>query len=121
MGTATGSDGTLTGVTSYGDLDGWIIKLDATGNTTWQKLYGGGSQDQFGTVEQTTDGGYILAYAAANVNSVNGTYTEAGYGQYDGWVVKTDGSGNLQWQKLLGTSGQDFFNGVSQHLMEDIY
>jgi hypothetical protein len=111
-GTATGSDGTLTGVTSYGGLDGWIIKLDAAGNTTWQKLYGGGSDDQFGTVEQTTDGGYILAYAAANVNSVNGTYTKAGYGQYDGWVVKTDSLGNLQWQQILGTSSQDYFDGV---------
>lgn len=114
VGTATGSDGTLSGVTSYGDLDGWIVKLDATGNTTWQKLYGGGSQDQFQSVEQTTDGGYITALAAANVNSVNGTYTVAGYGQYDGWVVKTDSLGNLQWQRLFGTSGQDFFDACHQ-------
>ncbi|MEO8861263.1 MAG: LamG-like jellyroll fold domain-containing protein [Ginsengibacter sp.] len=112
VGTATGSSGTLTGVTSYGGLDGWIIKFDASGNTVWQKLYGGGSDDQFGNVEQTTDGGYITALAAANVNSVNGTYTKAGYGQYDGWVVKTDALGNLQWQQLLGTSSQDFFDGV---------
>jgi hypothetical protein len=112
VGTATGSSGTLTGVTSYGGLDGWIIKLDAAGNTTWQKLYGGGSDDQFGNVEQTKDGGYIMALAAANVNSVNGTYTKAGYGQYDGWVVKTDSLGNLQWQQILGTSSQDFFNGI---------
>ncbi len=57
----SGNTGTLTGVTNNGGNDGWIVKSDATGATQWQKLLGEGNDDLIYSIQQTTDGGYIVA------------------------------------------------------------
>ncbi|MEF3167805.1 MAG: hypothetical protein K6360_00495 [Deltaproteobacteria bacterium] len=44
-----------------GDWDFWVIKLDASGNVAWQKTYGGTSCDEAFSIQQTSDGGYIVA------------------------------------------------------------
>ncbi len=44
-----------------GDCDAWVIKLDANGNVQWQKTYGGRSDDEAYSIQQTSDGGYIVA------------------------------------------------------------
>ena len=53
----------VTGMTnsfSAGDLDVWLLKLDGTGNVTWEKTYGGIGDDSAASVRQTLDGGYIV-------------------------------------------------------------
>ncbi len=44
-----------------GGWDAWIIKLDAKGNVQWQKTYGGKDDDEAYSIQQTSDGGYIVA------------------------------------------------------------
>ncbi len=44
-----------------GDEDAWVIKLDANGNVQWQKTYGGKGDDEAYSIQQTSDGGYIVA------------------------------------------------------------
>jgi hypothetical protein len=83
------SDGgyALTGPTdSYGagDFDFWLVKTDASGNMQWDKTYGGSGDDESFAVILTNDGGYALA----------GIMSSYGAGEYDGWLVKTDSSGN---------------------------
>jgi hypothetical protein len=41
-------------------MDYWIIKTDSGGNIQWQNTIGGNSDDLLSSVEQTSDGGYIL-------------------------------------------------------------
>ncbi len=41
--------------------DAWVIKLDANGNVQWQKTYGGRYDDEAYSIQQTSDGGYIVA------------------------------------------------------------
>ncbi len=105
--------GTLTGLTNNGSFDGWVVKLDASGNTTWQKLLGGSSDDRLYGVQQTADGGYIaIGYS---LSSNNGTLTGiTGNGNVDGWIVKLDANGNTTWQKLFGGQSDDYFFGISQ-------
>jgi hypothetical protein len=90
----------LTGMTgSYGDEygDAWLIKTDPNGNKLWDKTYGGSSADGANSVQQTSDGGYILAGA---------TYS-FGAGDDDAWLIKTDASGNELWEKIFGGSNID--------------
>ncbi|MCK4505392.1 MAG: hypothetical protein KAW14_07240, partial [Candidatus Aegiribacteria sp.] len=54
----------VTGVTlSYGagSADVYLIKTDASGDTLWTETFGGVSIDWGESVNQTTDGGYIIA------------------------------------------------------------
>jgi hypothetical protein len=89
----------------------FLLKLDARGNIVWQKGYGGANGSYDHTSEQggaaaTSDGGYVLA-GQSNV------FQQA----VNGWIVKTDGSGNIVWQKSytgLTSYGGNVFNGIIQ-------
>src|SRR5689334_16943821 len=69
----------------------------------WQKCLGGTGDDIAFSIEQTADGGYIVA-GCAYYN--NGDIT-GNHGDRDYWVVKLDSSGNIQWQKCLGGTNYD--------------
>ena len=87
-----------------GDKDFWLIKTDADGDKVWEKTFGGSSSDQASSVQQTSDGGYILA-----------GYTESyGAGGKDFWLIKTDADGDKVWEKTFGGSSEDFAYVVRQ-------
>jgi hypothetical protein len=77
--------------------DAWVLKLDGSGNVQWQKTYGGTQGDRAFAIVPTSDGGYIVA----------GETESFGAGLSDAWVLKLDGSGNVQWQKTYGGTGDD--------------
>ena len=88
---------------NHGGYDYWIVKLDASGNLTWQRCLGGSADDKARSIRQTADGGYVVAgYTYSNNGNVSGNH-----GSSDYWVVKLDASGNLTWQRCLGGSRQD--------------
>jgi hypothetical protein len=75
-----------------GDWDIFLIKTDANGNIQWAKTYGGTNREQAYSVQQTSDGGYIVA----------GWTNSFGAGGWDIFLIKTDASGNVQWAKTYG-------------------
>lgn len=96
VGTSESNDGDVSG--GHGDLDYWIVKLDATGNIQWQKAYGGSSADAATSVYITEDPGYLVAgFAGSNDGDVIGNH-----GNSDIWVLKLGPDGTIQWQKSLG-------------------
>ncbi|HLG36193.1 MAG TPA: SprB repeat-containing protein, partial [Bacteroidia bacterium] len=105
-------------IMQIGNFDFWIIKLDAAGNILWQKSLGGTEWDWTRSIRQTTDGGYIIAgntYSNnGNVNGWHPGYNSSGGILPDGWLVKIDSAGNLQWQKCLGGSHIDELRCVRQ-------
>jgi len=89
-----------TGIAGAGTDDLWLVKTDASGNMQWNKTYGGTDYDDAYALVQTTDGGYALA----------GITESFGAGNQDFWLVKTDTSGTVQWNKTYGgTSDDDAF------------
>ncbi len=71
-----------------------VVKLDASGFVQWAKFIGGDSVDVGADIIQTSDGGYVVA---------GWTYSY-GQGGEDVFVVKLDGSGNVQWTRAIGGS-----------------
>ena len=95
-----------------GESDNWIVKLDSNGNVQWDKTYGGSGKDLMRNMIQTSDGGYLVGgYSKSNIS---GDKTENSRGDYDYWVLKLDGSGNLVWQNTIGGSGIDYVRDVKQ-------
>jgi len=126
-----------------GDYDVYLIKTDVDGVEQWNQTFGGTEADYSSSVQQTTDGGYIITgntnsfgndryvyLIKTDVNGVEqwnqtfGVYsasghyvqqtTDGGYiitgmilytmnGDYDTYLIKTDGNGIQQWSQTFGT------------------
>ena len=84
--------------------DVWLLKTDASGNKLWDKTFGGSESDEGYSVQQTRDGGYIIAGETISPQALD----------RDVWVIKTDASGNKQWDRALGGSGMDWATSVQQ-------
>ncbi|GGG60126.1 T9SS type A sorting domain-containing protein [Hymenobacter glacieicola] len=97
---------------SRGSSDYWVVKLDANGSKQWDKTVGGSDEDHLQVVQQTRDGGYILG--GWSTSGVSGDRTEASRGRSDYWLVKLDATGQKQWDKALGGSGNDYLRSLQQ-------
>ena len=86
-----------------GEIDAYLIKLDATGNAEWSKTYGGEQIDRIFSVRQTEDGGYV---------AVGITYSY-GAGDRDVYLLKTDASGEMEWFKTFGGPAYDVGHSVA--------
>ncbi|MBN2519363.1 MAG: T9SS type A sorting domain-containing protein [Bacteroidales bacterium] len=99
---------------NHGGTDAWIVKFDANGDTIWTKSIGGSGYEQVGSIQQTTDSGYILAVRTTSIDGdVSGNH-----GGDDAWIVKFDANGDTLWTKSFGGSGYEFASSISQTLDE---
>jgi hypothetical protein len=87
-----------------GGYDIWLIKADSGGDTAWTKTFGGAGDDEGYCVQQTTDGGYVVA----------GTTTSFGLGNQRIWLIKTDSMGDTLWTRAFGEDSLDFAGSVQQ-------
>lgn len=84
----------------HGGMDYWIVKLTSTGAVEWQKTLGGSEDDKAWSIQQTADGGYIIAgYSHSDDGDVSGNN-----GSSDYWIVKINSAGDIEWQKSFGGS-----------------
>ncbi len=90
---------------AFGSWDMWLVKLDSTGAIQWQNTIGGVADDFVYSVQQTLDGGYIVA--GYSNSGISGDKTEPNIGSYDFWVLKLDASGNIVWQNTIGGTLND--------------
>jgi len=83
----------------------YIIKTNINGDTLWSKTYGGTYYESGYSVQQTTDGGYIIAGSSESfsIDSSSKAY-----------LVKTNSTGDLQWSKIYGETGNVIATSVRQ-------
>jgi hypothetical protein len=93
-----------------GNIDCLIIKLSNLGNIEWQKTFGGTSVDTGESIQQTSDGGFIVG---GRTSSSNGNIT-GNQGSSDYWILKLTIVGTLQWQKTLGGTSFDHGRSICQ-------
>jgi len=85
-----------------GDDDVYLVKTDSDGDTLWTRSYGGSGYDRGRSVQQTSDGGYIIA----------GYTNSFGAGNTDVWLLRTDSSGDTLWTRTYGEMPYDYGHSV---------
>ena len=94
-----------TGASGAGNYDDfWVLKLDSEGGVSWQKTYGGTYDDWLSSIQQTSDGGYIVAGCTFSFGGTNGDF----------WVLKLNSDGTVSWQKRYGGDSADGAHSIQQ-------
>lgn len=86
--------------------DVYLIKTDAAGNLQWQRTIGSPFWESGYGFNKTSDGGYIIVGSKTDPSSLT----------TDVYVIKVDGSGNVQWEKTFGGEKNDKARAVQQTL-----
>lgn len=90
--------------------EAYIVKLNASGTIEWEKKYGGTGNDFARSIQQTADGGYMIAGSTtSNDGDVSGNHGGADY-----WIVKLDAAGTIAWQKTYGGTSYDKAESIRQ-------
>jgi len=94
----------ITGFTaSFGGTGNiFLMKVNSAGTVLWTKMAGGGSGDQGRCVEQTPDGGFIVAGLAQSY----------GMGGADVVLMKFNSAGDVEWSRTAGTTGEEYANSL---------
>ena len=111
-GMTSSSDGDVSG--NRNSLDGWVVKLDATGNIVWEKTYGGSGNETVNHIDNTPDGGYVFT---GNTGYITDGDLTCNAGSFDIFIMKINATGTLEWQKTLG--GSKYENGQSVKALND--
>lgn len=85
--------------------DAWLMKTDAHGAIQWIRTYKWKDRNNARSVIQSHDGGFVLGGSYNNLNNHS-----------DGWLVKTDYDGNMEWMQTYGGSSNDHIAVVIQTL-----
>jgi hypothetical protein len=80
-----------------GEPNVYLVRTDSLGDTMWTRTYGGDAVDVGASVQQTFDGGFIVA----------GWTMSFGAGGFDVYLVKTDADGDTQWTRTFGGTEGD--------------
>jgi hypothetical protein len=97
-----GDNSTFVGGSTFlanGDQDALVMLLDPSGNVSWSRTYGGPGHEQVNTLWPTPDGGAILGLRTASfpIRGFAPTF----------WLIKIDGAGDVQWQRVYGLHNLD--------------
>ncbi len=90
----------LTGATDFypaGYNELWVFKLNGNGSIAWNWIYSGQNDEIGYAIQQTTDGGYLVAGQQNNS------------GSYHVWLLKLYGNGTLAWQKSYDVNDEASF------------
>lgn len=110
-GTSDFDPGTTTvNLTSAGDMDAFIQKLDASGNFLWARSVGGTLEDNANTIVTDSQGNVYVAGSfkgSGDFDPGSGTCSFFSHGQTDVFILKLDASGNFLWAKQIGGSNDE--------------
>ena len=102
-------------MTSEGESDIFILKLDANGQFLWVKGIGGSSFDYANDIKVDANGDLFITGVFKNTvdfDPGSSTHNLTSNGQYDAFVLKMDNNGNHIWSVSYGGGGYDYGNEI---------
>jgi Secretion system C-terminal sorting domain len=116
-GSSNSIDGDIVGAHSSDTVAGdiWVVKLSSLGGVQWQHPLGSGDLEYIGYTIPTHDSGYLVVgttYSFEDGGDVTGFIGD--YTNQDGWVVKLDSGGAVQWDRCIFVSSSEMLYGAIQ-------
>jgi Domain of unknown function (DUF4347)/Beta-propeller repeat len=114
----------VTNLTSAGDADIFVSKLDPNGNLVWAKAIGGSRTNQATGISLDGSGNVYTTgvfNGTADFDPGVGVTTLTSAGSFDVFVSKLDPNGNLVWAKAIGGTGTDQATGISVTRSGSVY
>jgi gliding motility-associated-like protein len=102
-----------------GDMDVWVMKLDAQGMLQWERAWGGLYRDELFAILEIPGSGYLLG--CNSWSDAGPDKTEPPRGEQDFWLIRIDQQGNKLWDKTIGGSGYDQINDLARAPDGNVY
>ena len=90
---------------NFGGSDYWALRLDSNGKKLWEVSFGGSGNDVLSSVQQTSDGGFILG--GWSFSPADGNKVSTNFGGADIWLVRLDSAGNKLWETSYGGTADE--------------
>ena len=95
--------------------DALIVKYSEDGDVEWAKSFGGRSSDYITCIKATKDGGYFVSgYFKSDVIEIENGIKITNKGDNDGFVIKYNAKGKVEWAKQIGGTKEDIINSVTE-------
>lgn len=88
-----------------GDVDIWLLMIDAQGNPLWDRSYGGIQMEQIHDIQLLSDGNYVVAGSSAS--GICPDKSQPNWGSVDYWIIKINPQGDIIWEKTFGGTDED--------------
>lgn len=95
---------------SIGGSDVWVLRLNSNGTVQWQNRFGGASAEFTNCAIAANDGGFLVGSSSSS--DAGEDKSENSFGGSDFWLVKLDASGQIEWDRTYGGSGDDWFSQI---------
>ncbi len=95
---------------AFGGEDFWLVRVNANGVKMWDQSFGGSGAEYVSAINQTAEGGFLVAGVSAS--SAEGAKTRPGFGGDDVWLACLDGNGQVLWDYTFGGSDDDWPNAM---------
>ncbi|MHA6247599.1 T9SS type A sorting domain-containing protein [Pontibacter sp. CAU 1760] len=107
-GTTASSNGDVVEHKGKGDI--WVVKLSSSGAIQWQRCLGGRASDEIVALQEVVIDGVAQGYIVGGNTSSSDGDVSGYHGGKDVWIVKLSASGEKQWQRALGSGGEETLN-----------
>lgn len=110
------TDGDFAGITYFSSLtkNTVLIKLDKNGDLKWSHYLQGTGNSEYNAVCATSDGGCVVGGSFTVNKKADGIYSRT-YGKSDGYVIRYNDKGDVCWARIVGGSGVDYINSVTEY------
>ena len=98
--------------TSFSNFNCYVLNLSNSGNVVWEKEFGGTREDYLKSIQETSDGGFIVGGSTFSWDGDLANFPT--HGDQDFWIVKLTGTGDISWHKCLGGTRCDELYSIEQ-------
>lgn len=91
---------------SLGGFDSWVVRIDTAGNKLWDRTYGGLGTELVSSIFETKEGDLVIGNVSDSPS--NEIKSENSFGDFDYWIIKTDASGEIKWERTVGGDREEW-------------